>query len=164
VAVAFSPDGHTALTGGDDKTARLWDAATGEAVGRPLPHRNRVVAVAFGAAGGLLVTASADGTASLWEPRTGQPVGPPLPGVAVFFGTRGEEMAVAFRDEGRTLLTWGGGTVRPWPVPVPLEGESGRVRLWAEATTGMELDAGGAMRLLDVGVWQGRARGNKEEP
>ena len=32
-AVAFSPDGKTVLTGSWDKTARLWDAATGQ------PHR-----------------------------------------------------------------------------------------------------------------------------
>src|SRR5262249_34541775 len=37
-AVAFSPDGRTFLTGSEDKTARLWDAATGESRGDPLYH------------------------------------------------------------------------------------------------------------------------------
>jgi WD40 repeat protein len=32
LAVAFSPDGKRVLTGSDDNAARLWDAATGEAV------------------------------------------------------------------------------------------------------------------------------------
>ena len=29
-AVAFSPDGQTALTGSSDNTARLWDVRTGQ--------------------------------------------------------------------------------------------------------------------------------------
>src|SRR5437588_411942 len=32
-AVAFSPDGKTVLTGSGDKTARLWEMATGKLLG-----------------------------------------------------------------------------------------------------------------------------------
>ncbi len=38
LSVAFSPDGKTILTGSQDKTARLWDAATGRPIGPPMPH------------------------------------------------------------------------------------------------------------------------------
>ena len=45
--MAFSPDGKTILTGCKDKTARLWDAATGQPVGSPLQHEGEVMAVAY---------------------------------------------------------------------------------------------------------------------
>jgi hypothetical protein len=46
-AVAFSPDGTKVLTGSKDKTARLWDAATGKPLGEPLRHNGEVYAVVF---------------------------------------------------------------------------------------------------------------------
>jgi hypothetical protein len=45
--VAFSPDGTQALTGGDDRTVRLWDVASGEALRRLEGHADPVLAVAF---------------------------------------------------------------------------------------------------------------------
>jgi WD40 repeat protein len=46
--VAFSPDGALLATASQDQTARLWDVATGQPSGTPLPsHTDAVYAVAF---------------------------------------------------------------------------------------------------------------------
>jgi len=65
--VAFSPDGKRVLTGSADKTARLWDAATGAAVATLQGHTNYVVAGAFSPDGKGVLTGSRDKTAKLWS-------------------------------------------------------------------------------------------------
>jgi WD domain, G-beta repeat len=50
-----------------DKTARVWDAATGQPIGEPLKgHENWVMSAAFSPDGRLIVTASPDRTACVW--------------------------------------------------------------------------------------------------
>ena len=78
MAVAFSPDGKTVLTGSCDRTARLWDAATGKPIGLPCSIRAAVMAVAFSPDGKAVLTGSYDRTARLWDAATGKPIGPPL--------------------------------------------------------------------------------------
>ncbi len=47
-SVAFSPDGSMVVSGSEDRTVRLWDAKTGEAIGQPFSgHTNWVNSVAF---------------------------------------------------------------------------------------------------------------------
>ena len=66
------------LTASEDGTARVWDARTGEPVGKPLEHQGAVNSASFSADGSRVVTASADETARVWDARTGEPVGKPL--------------------------------------------------------------------------------------
>jgi WD40 repeat protein len=69
--VAFSPDGKLLATASGDKTARLWEVASGKALATLAGHENEVNAVAFSPDGKLVATASADGTTRLWEVSNG---------------------------------------------------------------------------------------------
>jgi WD40 repeat protein len=71
-AVAFSPDGEYALSGGVDKTVRLWKVATGEEVRSFGPHDKAVRAVAFAPDGQRAVSGSEDETVRVWEVSSGR--------------------------------------------------------------------------------------------
>jgi WD40 repeat protein len=69
--VAFSPDGTTLATASTDRTARLWEAATGTCRTTLSGHTDQVLGVAFSPDGTTLATASTDRTARLWDTTTG---------------------------------------------------------------------------------------------
>jgi WD40 repeat protein/tRNA A-37 threonylcarbamoyl transferase component Bud32 len=74
-AVAWSPDGQTLASAGDDGGARLWDAVSGEERASLLGHTKLISALAFAPDGKTLVTAGGDGTARLWDSATGAALG-----------------------------------------------------------------------------------------
>jgi WD40 repeat protein/predicted Ser/Thr protein kinase len=69
---AFSPDGSLVASGGLDRTARIWDAKTGQAITPPLLHAHAVLEVRFTPDGRRLLTVAEDRRLRIWDAANGQ--------------------------------------------------------------------------------------------
>ena len=68
---AFSADGTRILTASRDKTAKLWDAASGKLIAS-FDHPNGLYHAAFSPDGTRILTASGDHSAKLWDVTSGK--------------------------------------------------------------------------------------------
>ncbi|APW62489.1 serine/threonine-protein kinase [Paludisphaera borealis] len=136
-AAAFSPDGKTILTGGDDRTARFWDADTARPIGEPLQFPGAVQSVAISPNGETALISGSDGAARFWDVAARRPVGPPLT-------HKSGILCVAFSPDGKMVATSGADkTARLWnawtgePIGAPLASQ--------RPVTAVAFDPGGAM-------------------
>ena len=96
-SVAFGPDGHTALSGSDNKKLKLWDLSSGQEIRTFTGHTDRVTSVAFARDGGTALSGSDDKTLKLWDVASGREIRT--------FTHSGPVYSVAFAPDGRTALT-----------------------------------------------------------
>ena len=151
--VAFSPDGRLLATASEERTARVWDPASGRHLRTLTGHAGGVRGVAFSPDGQLLATASRDWTARVWDSATGRHLrtltGHDGTVWGVAFSPDGQLLATASADRtariwdpatGRHLRTLTGHTDRVWGVAFSPDGRllatvsaDGTARVWDPA-------------------------------
>src|SRR5262249_6580358 len=106
LAVRISPDGTRIVTLPGDRTARVWDAATGREVFALRGHGSEVNSACFSPDGTRILTAGHDGTARLWDATSGAEL-------QVLRGHVGRVTVASFSPDGSWVVTGGeDGTAR----------------------------------------------------
>jgi WD40 repeat protein/predicted Ser/Thr protein kinase len=152
-AVAFSPDGKFLLAGGRNNRPQLWDVATGEPIGGPLPHPGELKSVAFSHDGTFMVTAGTDKTGRIWKASTREPIGEPLEHPH-------HVHSIALSPDSQLLATGCyDGTTTLWDLPAGTKRRAwkqlGPVHAIAFSRDGQRLVTGNAMRRAQV--WSAEA-------
>jgi WD40 repeat protein len=74
--ISFAANGKHLMTASEDRTALVWDIATGKRLHRRLNHNAEVNGCAINPMGTLVATTGRNGKARIWDPLTGNAVSP----------------------------------------------------------------------------------------
>jgi len=157
-SVTFSPDGKRIATASQDKTAKIWDAVTGQLLLTLTGHTDSVNGIVYSPDGKRIATTSEDHIAKVWDASTGEEL-------LTFSGHTDWASRIAFSPDGARLVTtsgdktakvWDAGTGKElltfsghgewvWDVAFSPDGKrvatcgwDGFVRIW-DASSGNEL-------------------------
>lgn len=124
-SVDLSSNGQTLVSGGEDKTIKIWNLNTGQLSRTLLGHSDTVRSVTLSLDGQFLASASGDKTIKLWNLQTGE--SRTLP------GDSGPVWSVAMAPDGQTLISGSeDSTIKIWHLPTgelrrTIKAHSGRV-------------------------------------
>lgn len=148
-ACAVTPEGRHVVSGSDDRTLKVWDLATGQAVTTLEGHASGVLACSITPDGRHVVSASSDNTLKVWDLAAGREVtaliGHAAPVSACAVTPDGRRVVSASDD--RTLKVWDLMTGR---AVATLEGHAAGVNACAVAQDGHHVVSGAEDRLIKI--------------
>jgi len=155
----FSPDGTKVLTTSDDRTARVWDANTGDPLW-VLPHGGEVYHGTFSPDGQRIITSSQDKTARVWDIQTGKLVWTLEHPDTVWwscFSSNGQLIATGCQDQ--TVHLWDAATGQRVGEPLKHESAVANVNFSPDGRLLAAVTRSGAAKVWEVATRAERFRG-----
>ncbi|KAK2589635.1 hypothetical protein QQS21_012685 [Conoideocrella luteorostrata] len=148
-SIVFSANGQRLASGSNDKTVKVWDAATGACIQTLEGHNGPVTLVVFSADGQWLVSGSSDKTVKVWDAAMGACI-------QTLEGHNSPVRSVVFSADGQRLVSGSSDkTVKVWDAATgaciqTLEGHNGPVTSVMFSPDGQRLASGSHDKTVKV--------------
>ena len=156
-SAVFSSDGRRVVSGGDDKTIRLWDTENGQEI-RSMTHGSEVYSASFRSNRQNIASGAKDNTVKIWDVETGREIrsinpsfnnpGSVRGAYSITYSPDGRYLASAHYSDISSIIIWDAETGRELRRITP--GSSYRIDKIRYSSDGMRILSVGSTGMGDI--------------